>query len=78
MLSNDYVENVLNTLKNKNLLNKYDKVLVDAATGVYFYLTKNKLIRVFKKDLVFKLYIQFSTIIMSVYDVPHQKLEKKL
>ena len=40
MLSNDYVENVLNTLKNKNLLNKYDKVLVDAATGVYFYLTK--------------------------------------
>ena len=58
MLSNDYVENVLNTLKNKNLLNKYDKVLVDAATGVYFYLTKNKLYGL-QKGFSIKLYIQF-------------------
>ena len=79
VFSNDYVLAVLNTLTDKNLLNKYDNISVDAATGIYFYPTKNKLIRVFKKGFSIQaLYSIFGKNFMSVYDVPHKKLEEKV
>tara|TARA_B100000902_G_scaffold312387_1_gene302528 strand:- start:810 stop:1823 length:1014 start_codon:yes stop_codon:yes gene_type:complete len=79
VFSNDYVYTVLNTLIVNKLINKYEKVLIDAATGVYFYPSKNKLIRVFKKGFSIQaLYSIFNNNFISVYDTSHQGLENKI
>ncbi len=77
VFSNDYVPAVLNTLTADNLTNKYEKILVDAAAGVFFYPSKNKFIRVFKKGFsVQALYSIFGKNFLPVHDISHQKLEK--
>lgn len=79
VFSYDYVYSVLNTLSVNKLINKYEKVLIDAAIGVYFFPSKNKFIRVFKKGFsVQSLYSIFNDNFISVYDGSHQGLEKKI
>jgi hypothetical protein len=79
VFSNDYVLTVLNTLTANNLTNKYDKVLVDADSGIFFYPSKNKFIRVLKKGFsVQALYSIFDKNFLAVHDISHQKLEKTI
>ena len=79
LFSNDYIKTVLNTLNTDNLINKYNKVLVDLAAGVFFYPSKNSFIRVFKKGFsVQALYSIFGKNFLPVYHIGHQKLEEKI
>lgn len=79
IFSNDYVLAVLNAITANNLSNKYDNISVDAASGIYFYPSKNKLIRVFKKGFSIQaLYSVFGKNFLTVFDSSHQELEKKI
>ena len=79
VFSNDYLINVLNILKNNDLVNKYEKVLVDASEGIYFYPSQKKLIRVNKKNYSIQaLYSIFNQNFFSTYEYGHQKLENRV
>ena len=79
VFSNDYVINVLNSLKSNDLVNKYEKVLVDASEGIYFYPSKKKFIRVKKKNFsIQSLYSIFNQNFFSTYEYGHQNLESRV
>ena len=77
MVSNDYVRSVIDAIKSLNTKSKYDLISVNATSGVYFYPTRKKFVRVLKKDFSIQaLYSIFGNNFNSVYDIGHQKLEK--
>ena len=77
IISNDYICSVINAINSSNSENKYDLISVNATSGVYFYPTRKKLVKVFKKDFSIQaLYSIFGNNFNSVYDVGHQKLEQ--
>ena len=78
MLSDDYVISVLNVVNSSDIKNNYELISVDATSGVYYYPTKNKLNRVFKKNYSIQaLYSIFGKNFKSVHDGGgHGGLEK--
>ena len=77
MLSNDYIKTVVNVINNDKLKENYDLISVDASSGVYFYPTRKKLIKVFKKNYSIQaLYSIFGKNFSSIHDVGHGELEK--
>lgn len=79
VFSNDYISNILNFLSQSKITNKFEKVLLDAPHGIYFYPTHKKLIRVYKKNFSIQaLYSIFNNNFFSTYDYGHQNLETKV
>ena len=77
MLSNDYVDSVIKIINSKDLKDKYKLISVNANYGVQFYPTKNKLVKVFKKNYSIQaLYSIFDKNFIAVYDCGHQELEQ--
>ena len=75
MLSNNYVEMIMDSIYTDNLIEKYQQISISASRGVYFYPSQNKLIQVLKSDYSIQaLYSIFGNNFHSVYDYSHKKI----
>lgn len=79
MISNNYVESVIEAVKKNNLDDRYKDISVNATKGIYFYPIRKKLVGVSKKNYsVQALYSTFGENFNSVYDFSHQDIGEKI
>jgi hypothetical protein len=75
MLSNNYVEMIMDSIYTDNLIEKYHQISISASRGVYFYPSQSKFIQVLKSDYsVQALYSIFGNNFHSVYDYSHKTI----